>query len=149
MVDTVLIAQYHIQELRLEVNSVNTEISNIHKESVRFGQLFNRINTLIWDCLTVCGLESFIVSYYNQSLSLIHCSLLCRIFHFHILTVRIYFGKFSFFSSHQQLDWYDGPYFNHLMQQFQQSEKMYKENIQKIENLRIYTKVTSDNETPK
>lgn len=59
--DTVLVAQYHLQELKLNVN-VYTQIANIHTESVRIGHLFNRTNTLIWDCLMVCGLKSFIVS---------------------------------------------------------------------------------------
>lgn len=63
MADTVLVAQYHIQEMGFEVHEIPTEISNIRTESVRIGHMFNRINTLIWDCLMVCGLEAFIVRF--------------------------------------------------------------------------------------
>lgn len=63
MADTMLVAQYHIQEKGLAGMPTDTHISNIRTESVRIGHLFNRINTLIWDCLMVCGLQTFIVRF--------------------------------------------------------------------------------------
>lgn len=64
MADTVLVAQYHIQERKKSVNEHNqpTEVSNIRTESVRVAHMFNRVVTLMWDCLMVCGLQKFIVS---------------------------------------------------------------------------------------
>lgn len=66
MADTVLVAKYHLQELKMAVNERNqpTEISNIRTESVRIAHMFNRIITLMWDCLMVCGLKTFIVRLY-------------------------------------------------------------------------------------
>lgn len=63
MADTVLIAQYHIGEMHLSANGIRTDVSNIGTEAVRIGHMFNRVNTLIWDCLMVCGLKTFIVSH--------------------------------------------------------------------------------------
>lgn len=65
MADTVLIAQYHIQEMKMPANGRDQplEISNIRTESVRIAHMFNRIVTLVWDCLMVCGLQTFIVRF--------------------------------------------------------------------------------------
>lgn len=65
MADTVLVAQYHIQERKMTVNERNqpTELSNIRTECVRVAHAVNRTVTLMWDCLMVCGLQNFIVSY--------------------------------------------------------------------------------------
>lgn len=62
MADAILVAQYHIQKMKLALGGIHTDLSNIRIKHVRIGHMFNRINTLIWDCLMVCGLKSFIVS---------------------------------------------------------------------------------------
>lgn len=63
MADTILVAQYHIQEKGLAGDELTTQISNIGTECVRVGHMFNRVISLLWDCFMVCGLKLFIVSH--------------------------------------------------------------------------------------
>lgn len=59
--DALLLSQHNILELKFNLDVVLCVESNVNKESIRTGQLFNRTITLLWDCLTVCGLRTFIV----------------------------------------------------------------------------------------
>lgn len=136
MADTVLVAQFHIQEMGLAADEVPTQISHILTESVRIGHMFNRTITLLWDCFMVCGLKTFIVR--NKFRFSGSFSILSRVFHFILsFTIHLFFP--------QQLDWYDGPYFNHLLQQFQQSNQKYNDGIRHISKYRIYKKLALDN----
>lgn len=130
MADTVLVAQHHIQELKMAVNGRNQpmEITDIRTESVRIAHMFNRITTLIWNCLTVCGLKAFIVRFASL---ITYFDLFCDNWQIHHN-----FDIFFFFL--QQLDWFDGPYFNHLLQQFEISETVYSDSIEHIDKYRIY-----------
>ena len=72
--DTILVAQYHIQEMGLIVDESPTHISHIQTESVCIGHMFNRIISLVWDCFMVCGLKQF-----NVSLDLHHFPIQLRL----------------------------------------------------------------------
>lgn len=57
-----LATQVHIQELKLPVDDIFTQITNVSMESVRIGHMFNRTIIVIWNCFMVCGLKALIVS---------------------------------------------------------------------------------------
>ncbi|XP_031622333.1 uncharacterized protein LOC116340170 [Contarinia nasturtii] len=94
--NAILKTQYDFLEKRKFLPSMKP---NLNRESIRVGQLFNKTNTLLWDCFTVCGLKKFI-----------------------------------------QLDWFDGPYFGHILNRFQQADvyerdmKEIKESVTNINN---------------
>lgn len=64
--DALLLSQHNILELSFNLDIVICVESEVKKESIRIGQLFNRTMTLLWDCLTVCGLKSFIVMLFES-----------------------------------------------------------------------------------
>lgn len=122
MADALLVSQYNILGMGINLDAVTIDVLNVNKEAIRIGQLFNRIITLLWDCFMVCGLKRFIVMLLK---SLLHRVCLENI---RITIVLI----------PQQLDWYDGPYFNQLYTQFQQSNDIYNRSILPIRKYRLY-----------
>lgn len=108
----------------INLKAIHTVPWSVDKNTIRIGQLFNKTTSLLWDCFSVCGLKRLIVIEFLM------------LFFFQI-KILIHFLSFPTLFS-QQLDWFDGPYFNKLLTEFQQSNNIYKKRLENVKNYRLY-----------
>lgn len=117
--DALLMSHVNIIEKEIDLATIDINSLCVDKDTIRVGQLFNRVITLLWDAFMVCGLKKFIVSSTQIN---DWCFDLIKICAFHS----------------QRLDSYDGPYFTHLLHRIQQSKNYYSDCRNRIHTYRLY-----------
>lgn len=117
--DALLMSHVNIIEKEIDLATIDINRLYVDKETIRVGQLFNRVITLFWDAFMVCGLKKFIVS-----------STQINDWCFDLIKICAFYS--------QRLDSYDGPYFTHLLNRIQQSKNYYSDCRNRIHSYRLY-----------
>lgn len=117
--DALLMSHVNIIEKEIDLATIDINSLCVGKDTVRVGQLFNRVITLLWDAFMVCGLKKFIVS-----------STQINDWCFDLIKICAFYS--------QRLDSYDGLYFTHLLHRIQQSKNYYSDCRNRIHSYRLY-----------